>query len=71
MFEGDKENDAMLDAFRKGVMTGAIQTGGSGKRHIQSSMLVEMLAIDRERALTTIKAWAEFVGKTSGRLHRI
>ena len=67
--KGDEENDRMLDAFLEGAQAGSIEAKGSGKRHIQAQMLLEMLAIDRERALTTMKMWAVFVKTASGRQH--
>jgi hypothetical protein len=63
------ENDTMLDAFREGASTGAIDPKESGKKQIQSRMLLEMMSIDRERAITTMKAWAQFVETASGRQH--
>jgi len=57
----------MLDAFREAVSTGTIDAKKSGKKQIQSKMLSEMMAIDKERALTTMKAWAKFVETASGR----
>ena len=59
----------MLDAFREGARTGSIKGGKGGKKHIQSKILLEMLAIDRERALTTMEAWATFVELAAGRSH--
>jgi hypothetical protein len=50
----------MLDAFQEGVQTGSINARGSGKRQIQSKLLLEMQSVDRERALTSIKSWAAF-----------
>jgi hypothetical protein len=69
ILQGDEENDRMLDALREAASTGAIDPKKSGKKQIQSKMLLEMLAIDRQRALTTMKAWAEFVELASGRRH--
>lgn len=59
----------MLEAFEEGADNGSIKTRGSGKRYIQSQMLLEMIAIDRERALTTMKVWAQFVENAAGRQH--
>lgn len=56
-------------AFREGAQTGTIKSQKSGKHQIQSKMLLEMLALDRERALTTMKAWAKFMEIASGRRH--
>lgn len=59
----------MMAAFREGAQTGTNEVRENGKRQIQSKMLLEMLAIDRQRALTTMKAWAKFVEIASGRGH--
>jgi hypothetical protein len=36
---------------------------------MRSKLLSEMLALDKDRALTTMKAWAKFLELTSGRQH--
>ena len=59
----------MMAAFREGAQTGTIEVQKDGKREIQSKMLLEMLAIDRQRALTTMKAWAQYVEIAAGRKH--
>lgn len=59
----------MQEAFLDGAQTGSIDSKGSGKRHILSQMLGEMMAIDRERALITMKVWAKFVENAAGRRH--
>jgi fusicocca-2,10(14)-diene synthase/ophiobolin F synthase len=57
----------MLEALREGAQNGAVQFKGSGKNQIQMQMLQEMMAIDRERAMTTTRAWAKFVQLAAGR----
>lgn len=59
----------MLDAFEQGALNGSIESNHSGKRQMQSKMLLEMLEIDRERALTSMKLWARFVELAAGRQH--
>ena len=59
----------MLDFFRKGFETGSIGSKKSGKEEILSKIVREMVSIDRERALTAIKAWAAFLELASGRQH--
>ena len=59
----------MLDTFREAALTGVITPNQSGKKLIQSKMLLEMIQLDRERALTTMKAWGKFVELASGRRH--
>ena len=61
----------MLEALREGAQTGSIEFKDSGKKQIQSQILHEMVAIDRERALTATKSWAEFVQLAAGRQHDI
>lgn len=59
----------MLDAFEQGALNGSIDSKLSGKRQIQAKILFEMIKIDRERALASMKMWAEFVKFTAGRQH--
>ena len=59
----------MMDALREGAQTGSIDFKDSGKRQMQSQILQEMVAIDRERALTATESWAKFVQLASGRQH--
>ena len=59
----------MLHALREAASTGVIKDRKSGKKQIQAKMLSEMIAIDKERALATMKAWAKFVENASGRQH--
>ena len=61
----------MLDAFREGAQTGSIDSRDSGKKQIQSQLLREMVAIDRDRALTTAKSWAQYVQLAAGRQHDV
>lgn len=61
----------MLEALSEGVETGSIDYRDSGKKQIQSQLLLEMVAIDRERALTATNSWAKFVQLASGRQHDI
>lgn len=61
----------MLDAFREGLENGSIEAQDSGKKQIQAKLLLEMMAIDRERAITATKAWAKFVELASGRQHHV
>lgn len=58
-----------MAAFREGAKTGTIKSPKSEKHQIQSKLLLEVLALDRERALTTMKAWAKFMEIASGRRH--
>ena len=65
--QSDLENDRMLEALHEGAETGAIQSSDSGKKRIQMLILQEMMAIDRQRALTSMTAWAKFVQLAAGR----
>lgn len=60
-----------MDAFQQGAQLGSIESKGSGKRQLQSKILLEMLKIDRERANRIMKVWARFVELSSGRQHHI
>ena len=66
-YKGDVENDEMLKALCQGAENGTIMFNGSGKKQIQMQMLQEMIALDRERALISTRAWAKFVQLAAGR----
>ncbi|KAH4024652.1 hypothetical protein HBH64_167800 [Parastagonospora nodorum] len=40
-----------------------------GKKRLQGQILLEMMALDHERAITTAKSWAKFVQNVSGDEH--
>lgn len=66
----------MMKAFLEGARSGTIDastpdTRRRGKKYIQAQLLREMIAIDREGALATMKAWAKFVEVGSSRQHRV
>ncbi|KAH7048409.1 isoprenoid synthase domain-containing protein [Macrophomina phaseolina] len=67
--EGDKLNDQLMAAFQEAATTGKITQALTGKRYVQAQMLLEMMAIDKPRALVAMKAWAEFAELASGREH--
>lgn len=58
-----------MAVVREGAQTGTIKSQESEKHRIQSKLLLEILALDRERPLTTMKAWAKFMEIASGRRH--
>ena len=64
----------MMEGFLEGALSGSInpenaETKRMGKKRIQSKLLQEMIAIDRECALVTMKAWARFLEVGSSRQH--
>lgn len=60
----------MQAAFLEGASKGAIsEKSADGKKQMQALILKEMMAIDKERALTTMKGWAEFLRLAGGRQH--
>lgn len=59
----------MLDAFQEVARNGSVKGGKNGKQQLQAIIFREMVAIDRERALTAINSWASFVQLASGRRH--
>jgi hypothetical protein len=59
----------MQSAFLEGAKHGVIAEKEEGKRKIQALILKEMLAIDKDRALTTMNCWAEFLRLAGGREH--
>lgn len=67
--KGDIENDQVLDAFREGARNGQIDALRSGKRQMQAKILNTMMALDRPRALSAMRAWAAFVEQGAGRQH--
>ncbi|KAF5376343.1 hypothetical protein D9757_008668 [Collybiopsis confluens] len=73
--EGVIENDKMVSAFLEGAQTGKIdiqdaETMQATKRRIQSQILLEMIALDRECAIAMMKAWAESLDAGSNRKHQ-
>ena len=60
----------MEAAFLEAARTGTLESRESGKKQIQAQIFNEMLAIDPERTVTTMKAWAEFLQLAAGRQHR-
>ncbi|KAL8990517.1 MAG: hypothetical protein Q9177_000848 [Variospora cf. flavescens] len=74
--QGDESDRRILDVFGEGVLSqGAdpnvsatgMNTASSGYKRIQSQILSEMAAIDKERALTSMKSWATFVQLAASR----
>ncbi|KAL4914351.1 putative geranylgeranyl diphosphate synthase [Aspergillus aurantiobrunneus] len=61
--QGDEHNDDLKAAFDQVISTGTIKHSGSGKRALQAYVAKRMLSIDKERALTTLKAWSKFLDK--------
>ena len=57
-------------AFEQGAKTGKIEDAASGKRALQARIALEMLALNKEQATTTMKAWAKFVELGSCRQHQ-
>lgn len=39
----------------------------SGRSQIQAKLMLELMSIDRERAITLMKCWEKLVGEASGR----
>ena len=57
----------MLDAFSNGSLDGEVDSESTGEKQIQSQILKKMMAIDPERAITSMKAWATFIQLAAGR----
>jgi len=62
----------MMQAFLEDAQDASInpdsaETKRGGKRSVQSQILSEMMAIDRECALETMKVWAKFFETGSSR----
>lgn len=60
----------MQEAFLEGATKGSIsEKRDNGLKKMQAMILQEMMAIDEERAMTTTKAWVEFLKFAGGRQH--
>jgi hypothetical protein len=51
----------MLDVFGSDALSLKTTSSDRPEKKIQAQMLADMMAIDRPRAITTMKAWAKFV----------
>jgi len=53
--------------FGEEVLTQTTKNNSRGEKKLQAQILAEMISIDHERALTTMKAWADFVQQSAAR----
>jgi len=60
-------NHELLDVFGEDVMKHDSESKSRGEKQMQSRILSEMMAIDPERAVTAMKAWATFVELAAAR----
>ncbi|KAI9040292.1 bifunctional terpene synthase/polyprenyl synthetase family protein [Aspergillus affinis] len=60
---GDEHNNDLKAAFDQVISTGTINHAGSGKRALQAYVAKRMLSIDKDRAITSLKAWSTFLDK--------
>ena len=51
----------MLETFSRDALSPQIGPGTRPEKRIQAQILSEMIAIDPQRAMVTMKAWAKFV----------
>jgi len=51
------------------MKNGRVSLPDFGKKRLQGQILLEMMALDHERAITTAKSWASFVQNASGKEH--
>jgi hypothetical protein len=63
-------NDELVSAFNEGAKGGSISLE-SGKRQMQAKILGKMMELDRQAAMTAMKAWAQFIQTSSGREHHM
>ncbi|RAH79187.1 putative geranylgeranyl diphosphate synthase [Aspergillus japonicus CBS 114.51] len=61
--DGDEHNNDLKAAFDQVISTGTIKHAGSGKRALQAYVAKRMLSIDKDRAITSLKAWPTFLDK--------
>lgn len=57
----------MLEALINGARDGDVLTVSSGLKQIQAQICKEMMAIDPERAVNTLKLWANFLKRAIDR----
>lgn len=65
----NNRNDSLIDMFRQGVLENETPTASDKatsqkqrpEKRLQAKILTEMMAIDKPRAVTAMKAWASFV----------
>lgn len=57
----------MLKVFHEDPEKGEFEHGNFGEKQIQSQIFTEMVAIDPERAVTSMKSWATFVQLAASR----
>ncbi|KAL7929436.1 isoprenoid synthase domain-containing protein [Trichoderma chlorosporum] len=51
----------ILETFKKGVLDSKTSSNSRPEKRLQAQILKEMIAIDPQRAITSMKAWARFV----------
>lgn len=51
----------MLHVFRDDALNAHVSDEVRPEKKLQAQILAEMMAIDKPRAITTMKAWAKFV----------
>ncbi|KAM7190054.1 Isoprenoid synthase domain containing protein [Naviculisporaceae sp. PSN 640] len=57
----NQRNDSLIAMFREGVMNAETEGQCRPEKLLQAKILKEMMAIDKPRAVTAMKAWASFV----------
>lgn len=57
----EKETTKMLDAFGDRALDRSVNPKSGPEKRLQAQMLSEMMAVDQQRAITSMKAWARFV----------
>lgn len=74
--QGLESDRQIIDVFGEGVLSpgsgpGTLETvaksTSNGQKKIQSQILAEMVALDKERALTTMESWATFIQLSTSR----
>ena len=60
-------DDVLSPISESGPLEAPARSMSDGQKRIQSQILAEMMALDKERALTSMKAWATFVQLSSSR----
>lgn len=65
--QGLEENRKILEVFGEGALSHDTECKATGEKMMQSQILSEMMAIDYERALVSMRSWATFVQLAAAR----
>ncbi|KAJ4368118.1 hypothetical protein N0V83_006473 [Neocucurbitaria cava] len=64
-YQFQEGGDEILHVFGDNALTPAINGETRPEKRLQAQILTELLSVDRERAITTMKAWTRFIDLAS------